>query len=94
MSDEQEKLSTETVEPEEKVLEEEQPETIEEPETPEEPDMEKVLDNLNRQFGASEDDDDWKKGLIAVGIITAVGFIGGLLTGLNVKKHKKKEAAE
>ena len=40
------------------------------------------------------DDGEWKKGLIAVGIITAVGFIGGLLTGLGVKKSKEKKEAE
>ncbi len=71
MSDEQERLNEEAVDPEEMELEEEQPETEEEP-----------------------DDDEWKKGLIAVGVITAIGFIGGLLTGLDVNKSKEKKEAE
>ena len=65
MSDEQERLNEEAVEHEEIGLEEEQQETEEEL------DMEKVLDNLNGKFGPP-DDDGWKKGLIAVGVITAM----------------------
>ena len=53
------------------------------------------LDDFENEFGPIEDDEDFKKGLLAVGVIVAVGFLGGVLTGIGIGKNKaKKEEAE
>ena len=53
------------------------------------------LDDFENEFGPIEDDEDFKKGLIAVGVIVAVGFLGGMLTGIGIGKNKaNKEEAE
>ena len=52
------------------------------------------LDDFENEFGPIEDDEDFKKGLIAVGVIVAVGFLGGMLTGIGIGRNKAKEAAE
>ena len=66
-------------------------------EAAEAPDTEEIdgLDDFENEFGPVEDDEDFKKGLIAVGVIVAVGFLGGILTGIGIGKNKvRKEEAE
>ena len=66
-------------------------------EAAEAPETEEIegLDDFEDEFGPIDDDDGWKKGLLAVGVIVAVGFLGGILTGIGIGKNKaKKEEAE
>ena len=66
-------------------------------EAAEAPETEEIegLDDFEDEFGQIEDDDGWKKGLLAVGVIVAVGFLGGILTGIGIGKNKaRKEETE
>ena len=66
-------------------------------EAAEAPETEEIegLDDFEDEFGPIDGDDGWKKGLLAVGVIVAVGFLGGILTGLGIGRNKaKKEEAE